>query len=139
MRTAIFLAQFDQLDAIRGFAAQAARDAGLQDSEVNAVVLAIDEACSNIVEHAYRGVKKGQIECTCDAGPDALTIILRDHGKAFDVSKVPAPDVGADLSDRRIGGLGIFLMRKLMDEVRFEAQGKSGNVLTMVKHKGRAN
>jgi serine/threonine-protein kinase RsbW len=137
MRTAIFLARFDQLDAIRGFAAQAARDAGMQDSEVNAVELAVDEACSNIVEHAYKGRKKGEIECTCDSGPEALTIILRDHGRPFDVSKVPIPDVDADLKDRRIGGLGIFIMKKLMDDVRFEALGKSGNVLTMVKRKGR--
>jgi serine/threonine-protein kinase RsbW len=110
----------------------------MQDSEVNAVELAVDEACSNIVEHAYRGVKKGEIECTCDAGPEALTIILRDHGRPFDVSAVPEPDLDTNLKDRRVGGLGIFIMKKLMDEVHFETLGKSGNLLTLVKRKGRS-
>jgi serine/threonine-protein kinase RsbW len=136
MRTVIFPARFEQLDAIRGFAAQAARDAGMQQSEIDAIELAVDEACSNIVEHAYRGRRSGEIECTCDASAEGLTIILRDHGKPFDVSKVPIPDTDADLKDRRVGGLGIFIMRKLMDEVRFEAFGKSGNVLTMFKRRG---
>ena len=136
MRTAIFPARFDQLDEIRAFAAQAARDAGLQDSEVHAVVLAVDEACSNIVEHAYRGKKKGEIECTCDADAEALTIILRDHGRPFDLTRIPEPDLDTDLRHRQVGGLGIFIMKKLMDEVRFEVLGKSGNVLTLVKRKG---
>jgi serine/threonine-protein kinase RsbW len=136
MRTAIFPARFEQLDAIRGFAAQAARDAGMQQPEVEAVELAVDEACSNIVEHAYKGTRRGEIECTCDASADGLTIILRDHGKPFDVSKVPLPDTHADLKNRHIGGLGIFIMRKLMDEVRFENLGRSGNVLTMFKRRG---
>ncbi len=136
MRTEIFPARFDQLDAIRGFAAQAARDAGMRESEINAIELAVDEACSNIVEHAYEGMKDGDIECTCDASSEALTIILRDHGKPFDSATVPIPDVNADLKKRRVGGLGIFIMRKLMDEVRFEALGRAGNVLTMIKRRG---
>jgi serine/threonine-protein kinase RsbW len=135
MRTAIFPARFDQLDSIRAFAAQAARDAGLPESAVNAVELAVDEACSNIVEHAYQGRKKGDIECTCDARPDALVIVLRDHGRPFDLSAVPLPDLEASLSKRRVGGLGVFIIKKLMDEVHFEALGEAGNVLTLVKRK----
>ena len=134
MRTAIFQARFDQLDAIRSFAAQAARDAGLKDSDVNAVELAVDEASSNIIEHAYQGTEKGDIECTCDCDKDRLIVILRDHGKPFELSKVPEPDLNSDLSHRQVGGLGVFIMKKLMDEVNFEGLGKSGNVLTMVKY-----
>lgn len=136
MRTAIFPARFDQLDTIRGFAAQAARDAGMQESEINAIELAVDEACSNIVEHAYKGLKNGDIECTCEASDQALTIVLRDHGRPFDSSTVPPPDLEGDARRRRVGGLGIFIMKKLMDEVRFEALGQAGNVLTMVKRRG---
>lgn len=135
MRTALFPAKFDQLEAIRNFVGQAAMDAGLTDSDVYAVEVSVDEACTNIIEHAYRGVKEGEIECLCDANPDRLKIILRDHGKPFDPATVPVPDFHADLKDRRIGGLGVYLMRHLMDEIRYETIRGSGNVLTMVKQR----
>jgi serine/threonine-protein kinase RsbW len=133
MRTAIFPARFEQLDTIREFAGQSARDAGLPDSDIDAVKLAVDEACSNIIEHAYRDIQGGDIECTCDLGKNKLTIALRDHGKPFDFSLLSVPDLTTDLAHRKIGGLGVYLIHKLMDEVRFEPLGESGNVLTMTK------
>jgi GAF domain-containing protein/anti-sigma regulatory factor (Ser/Thr protein kinase) len=135
MRTAIFAAQFDQLDAIREFAVQAAKDAGMDDSAIYAVELSMDEACTNIIEHAYEGKDGGEIECTCDSDVKNLTIIIHDHGKSFDPSNIPLPNLDADLDSRPIGGLGVFLMKKLMDEVRFEPMGEAGNVLTMIKHR----
>ena len=133
MRTAIFSAKFEQLDAIREFAAQAARDAGMDDSAIYAVELSMDEACTNVIEHAYEGMDGGEIECTCDSDGKNLTIIIHDHGKSFDPSTIALPDLDADLDSRQVGGLGVFLMKKLMDEVRFEPLGEAGNVLTMVK------
>ena len=135
MRTAIFSANFDQLDAIREFAAQAARDAGMDDSAIYAVELSMDEACTNVIEHAYEGMEGGEIECTCDTDDKNLTIIIHDHGKSFDPSAIALPDLEADLDSRPVGGLGVFLMKKLMDEVRFEPMGEAGNVLTMIKRR----
>ena len=135
MRTAIFPARFDQLDAIREFAAQAARDAGMDDSATYAVELCMDEACTNVIEHAYEGINGEDIECTCDSDDKNLTIIIRDHGKSFDPSSIALPDLDADLESRPVGGLGVFLIKKLMDEVRFEPLGELGNVLTMIKHR----
>jgi serine/threonine-protein kinase RsbW len=137
MRTAIFPARYKNLDDMCQFAAQAAKDAGMDDTEVCAVELAVDEACSNIIEHAYGLDKGGEIECTCTAANDCLTVILRDHGKPFNLSSVTEPDLSSGLEKRPLGGLGVYLMRQLMDEVRFEALGEAGNLLTMVKHKGR--
>ncbi|HEX7620804.1 MAG TPA: GAF domain-containing protein [Anaerolineales bacterium] len=134
MRTAIFSANLDQLEAIREFAARAAKDAGMDDSAIYAVELSMDEACTNVIEHAYEGTEGGEIECTCDLDDKNLTIIIHDHGKSFDPSSIALPDLDADLDSRPIGGLGVFLMKRLMDEVRFEPMGESGNVLTMVKH-----
>ena len=133
MRTAIFPANLDQLDVIRTFAAQAARDGGLDDSDIYSVELCVDEACTNIIEHAYEGIEGGDIEITFDSNGQALTIIIRDHGKPFDPSTLASPDLDADLDSRQVGGLGVFLMKKMMDELRFEPLGESGNVLTMVK------
>ena len=120
---------------MREFTGQAARDAGMDDAEVYAVKLAVDEACTNIIEHAYREEAKGKIEITCNITPEGLTVILRDHGRSFDPSTVPAPDLSADLRRRRPGGLGLYLMRQLMDEIRFESLGEAGNVLTMIKNR----
>jgi serine/threonine-protein kinase RsbW len=138
MRTSIFPAKFDQLEAIRQFAGQAARDMGMDDSDAYTVELAVDEACTNIIEHAYRGIKGGDIECTCDAKEDNLTIMLRDHGSSFNPASVSTPDLGTDLENRKVGGLGIYLIRKLMDEVHFEPLGESGNLLIMVKRRKQA-
>jgi serine/threonine-protein kinase RsbW len=137
MRTAIFPARYKNLDDMRQFAAQAAKDAGMDDTEVYAVEFAVDEACSNIIEHAYGSDRGGEIECTCTTANDCLTVILRDHGKPFNLSSVTEPDLSSGLEKRPLGGLGVYLMRQLMDEVRFEALGEAGNLLTMVKHKGR--
>jgi serine/threonine-protein kinase RsbW len=131
MRTAIFPARFDQLDAIREFICHAADDAGMDESGHCAVEMAVDEACSNVIEHAYDGIKGGDIECTCDCDDHQLTIILRDHGRPFDITAVPSPDISTALEDRRVGGLGVFIIRKLMDDVHYERLGDSGNVLTL--------
>lgn len=131
----IFPGRFDSLPRISEFVVGAAGTAGLSDEAVYAVEMAVDEACTNIIEHAYGGEGRGDIECTCQIKHGKLTITLRDHGYPFDPSSVPEPDVNAALEERQEGGLGLYLIQKLMDEVQFEFTSDSGNVLTMVKGK----
>jgi serine/threonine-protein kinase RsbW len=133
MRTAIFSASFDQLDAIREFMNHASKDAGMDEPGRCAVEMATDEACSNIIEHAYQGLSAGEIECVCEYDEQTFTIILRDHGQPFDMSSIPMPDLTNALENRKVGGLGVFLIRELMDEVRYENKGKLGNILTLKK------
>ncbi len=130
-----FPARFEYLDQVRNQVAQEARAAGFSDKAVYAVQLAADEAASNIIEHAYEGRADASFEVSCEFQKDRLVITFVDQGKSFDVSKVRKPDVKADLSERKIGGLGIFLMRKLMDEVHYKSTG-SENILTLTKRKG---
>ena len=134
MTSSIFPAKFEFLDEIRDFVGEQAHVAGFSARDVYSVQLATDEAVSNIIEHAYEGISNASFELSCEFNDDRLTIVIMDHGKPFDPSKVAQPDVKADLSDRKIGGLGIFLMRKLMDDVRYEITA-SGNRLTLVKRK----
>jgi anti-sigma regulatory factor (Ser/Thr protein kinase) len=137
MQTVQFIAKFEFLDEIREFVGDVARKNGFTDKEVYNIQLATDEAASNIIEHAYEGVTNGLLEISCGVRNKVITITLVDHGESFDPSNVPAPDLKADLSDRKIGGLGLFLMRKLMDEVHYEAEPrKNRNTLTMIKRKG---
>src|SRR5258706_454860 len=134
MPTQIFIARFESLDAIREFVVDAAHQAGLDEKEVYNVQLAADEAAYNIIEHAYEGVSDGQIEISTDIEDASLRIVMREQGKPFDPEEIAAPDVSAKLEDRLVGGLGLFFMRKLMDEVHFQYSPESGNVLTMLKH-----
>lgn len=136
MQSVQFPAKFDYLDEIRDFVGEIARKGGFGSKEVYNIQLATDEAASNIIEHAYEGVSSGVLELSCGIQGSAIVIVLVDHGEPFDPSEIPMPDLKADLSERKIGGLGIFLMRKLMDEVRYDSQpGKNSNTLTMIKRK----
>jgi serine/threonine-protein kinase RsbW len=76
------------------------------------------------------------MEIGCGVRGDELIITMRDHGLPFDPASVKPPNLTADLSERQIGGLGVYLMRKLMDEVRYESLRDDGNLLTLVKRKG---
>ena len=134
-KTAVFPGRYDSLTRIVDFVTAAAETAGLNAHDVQAVQLAVDEACSNIIQHAYGGEGRGDIECTCCIGTEGLTMTLTDHGASFNPDNVPAPDLCADLEGRMEGGLGIFIMRKMMDEIRFAFAPESGNVLTMVKRR----
>ena len=137
MHSVQFSAKFEYLDEIREFVGDIARTGGFADKDIYNIQLAADEAASNIIEHAYEGVGNGVLEISCGMRDGAITIIMVDHGESFDPSVIPLPDLKADLSERKIGGLGIFLMRKLMDEVHYESRRDRGNVLTMIKRRGR--
>ena len=135
MKTVQFAAKFEYLDEIREFVGGIARAGGFTDKDVYNIQLATDEAASNIIEHAYEKITNGVLELSCGVRDDLITIILIDHGESFDPSEIPLPDLKADLSNRKIGGLGIFLMRKLMDDVHYEVTANRGNILTMTKRK----
>jgi anti-sigma regulatory factor (Ser/Thr protein kinase) len=131
-----YAAKFEHLDEIREFVGAIAREGGFSDKDVYNIQLATDEAASNIIEHAYESVKDGILELSCGMQGDAIQIVLVDHGEPYDPDSIPMPDLKADLSERKIGGLGIFLMRKLMDEVHYESHPeKNSNILTMIKRK----
>lgn len=134
-QTRTFPGRFNSLATIGEFVNRAAEAAGLDACAAYAVQMAVDEACSNIIEHAYGGEEQGDIECTCRTNDDGLTVILRDHGRPFDPTCVPEPDLQANIEECTVGGLGLYFMRKLMDKVHFESTPDSGNVLTMTKRR----
>jgi serine/threonine-protein kinase RsbW len=138
-QTLTFPGRFEGLAAISEFVTRAALNAGLDARAIYAVQLAVDEACSNIIEHAYGGEGRGNIECTCRVDDVGLTIILRDRGRPFDPDLVSEPNKCPELDDEDCtgGGLGLYFMRQLMDEVDFTFTPDSGNLLTMVKRRKR--
>lgn len=96
------------------------------------VKMAVDEACTNVLEHAYEG-EEGRLEVHAQCTPSRLNIEIRDWGKAFDPTIIPVPDPSLPVEQRPVGGLGIYLMRKLMDRVEYRFDGQAGNCLTLEK------
>ncbi len=136
MPKSTFRADFQSLDEIRRFVAGSARQAGFSEKEIYSIQLAADEASANIIEYAYEGEGNGEIEVDCTWSDDEFNIVICDQGKSFDPSSVPEPNLADDLSKRKIGGLGMYLMRRLMDEVDYRFSPDGGNILTMTKRKG---
>jgi serine/threonine-protein kinase RsbW len=136
MPSMTFPARFEVLDEIREFVAEIAREGGFTDREIYSLQLAADEAATNIIEHAYEDIEDADFDVTCEMEDDTLVITMRDTGKPFNPSNVRIPNLKADLSERKIGGLGVYLMRKLMDEVHYISNPKTGNLLTMTKRRG---
>jgi serine/threonine-protein kinase RsbW len=135
MATAKFSGRFESLAGIRKFVSEAASNAGFNDKDIYAVELAVDEACSNIIEHAYGGEGKGEIICTCNDINNGLEIILRDDGKRFDPEGVSPPDFSVELDKLEPHGAGLYLIRNMMDDVDFKFSKDAGNELRMVKRK----
>ncbi|MBI5933600.1 MAG: ATP-binding protein [Chloroflexi bacterium] len=135
MKSVQYPADFQHLDSIRDFVGETAERAGFSSKEIYSIQLAADEACSNVIEHAYEGISGGKIEVECEARDGQIVIVIHDHGKIFDMSAVRQPNLGRDLSEREVGGLGVYLIHKLMDEVSFQSSKKHGNTLTMKKRK----
>jgi serine/threonine-protein kinase RsbW len=95
-----------------------------------AVELATHEALQNIIRHAHAGRESVLLEIQAIPSDECLEIRLLDEGEPFDVQRVPHLDPG----ELRVGGRGVYLMRRLMDELHCEPRRPSGNVLRMVKH-----
>ncbi|MFN2189149.1 MAG: ATP-binding protein [Candidatus Promineifilaceae bacterium] len=120
------------------FVVAGAEQAGFSVDELFRIELACDEACTNIIEHAYGGENVGEIRITWRIEANTFTITMVDDGPPFDPDDVPPPEVPGDKSDLnglKIGGLGIYFMRNLMDEVQFTRDEHQGNTLVMVKYR----
>jgi serine/threonine-protein kinase RsbW len=133
--TRIFPGKFESLPKIRSFVVQAAKKAGFVEADIYAVELAVDEACSNIIEHAYGAEGVGDIKCTYWITDKELEIVITDKGRPVEPESIPEPDFSVPLDQLKTGGAGLFLMRKMMDDVRFEFTPDQGNRLILVKHR----
>jgi len=127
----------NNLEQICDFVTECAANAGLDESEVYAVQLAVDEASTNIIEHGYGGECPSRIDITCETLEDGLKVILYDDAQPFEPTDVPEPETNVPLEELKPRGLGIFLMRKMMDEVKYQPTPDQGNTLTMIKHHAR--
>ncbi len=122
----------ERLSEIADFVEDAARSCGVGEQQIYDVQMAVDEACTNIIQHAYHGRPDETIDLTCECQGKEFVVVIRDFGDPFDPNQVPRPKTRDPLHRRSVGGLGMFFMRKLMDRVDFTFS-PGGNKLTMVK------
>jgi serine/threonine-protein kinase RsbW len=126
-------AKIDYLGALRDFVSKVGHKHGFSERVINAFKLSIDEAATNIIKHAYRDWE-GDITIRALVKKNSLTIILLDQGKFFDPRQVSDPDLKRYVDIGKKGGLGIFIMRRLLDSIDYR-KTEEGNELRMVKYR----
>ena len=125
-------AELNNLETMRHFVEESARALHVDQDTAFDLAQAVDECATNIVEHGYQG-QPGSIEIEIDRAGENLAIVLRDHAPPFDPTGVPPPDLTLPLEEREPGGLGVYLARHMVDEMRHRALPDGGNELTMLK------
>jgi serine/threonine-protein kinase RsbW len=126
--------QKDNLEIIRNFVSSIAKRVGLEETDVNKIELAVDEACTNVIQHAYEGDDSQKIDIAVKIDYSKFTVVVTDKGKTFKMDEIEMPDMKEYLAELRVGGLGIYLMKTLMDEVDYRAKSSGENEVTMVKY-----
>lgn len=137
MPTKRFTCSLNNLEKICDYITDCAKQAGLNETEVYSVQLAVDEASTNIIEHGYGQECPSRIDIKCDILEDGLKVVIYDDADPFDPETVPKPEINVPLEDIKPRGLGIYLMRQMMDEVSYQSSSDKGNTLTMIKHRGK--
>ena len=122
------------LARIRTFIKTQSINVGFDEETANKIVLAADEACTNIIKHAYKYSTKGKINVNLSFSQNKLKISITDEGTHFNSKSVPEPDLKKYYQEKRVGGLGMFLMKKLMDEVAYSQPNSKKNKVTLIKY-----
>ena len=121
------------LAMIRDFVSAVGQQAGLGDDDVSRLELAVDEACTNVIEHAHHGDITKDVIVRATFDEKTLRLEVLDSGSGFDPTKQPPADVARLVHERKSGGLGLRVMQTLMDEVSYEIGPGDKNRLRMVK------
>jgi len=124
----------ERLHKVREFVSDAARKFGFEDESISKIALAVDEACTNIIKHAYGYSPDQEIEITIRTKNSEFEIVISDNGKSFDPSTVKLPDLRDYRTKYRKGGLGMYLIYSLMDEVNYNRSRDNRNEVHLVKH-----
>jgi serine/threonine-protein kinase RsbW len=110
----------EKLIVVREFISDAAREYGFPNDEVGKIALAVDEACTNIIKHAYRYAPDQEINIEIRTNESSFEVVIKHTGVLFDPKTVKSPDMHDYIVHPRRGGLGMHLMRLLMDKVEYK-------------------
>lgn len=124
----------DNLELVREVVAKVAAKEGFGKDEVSRIELAVDEACANVIKHAYGNDTKKYIDILLEKEDDKLVVVVTDHGRGFNPNAIKQPNMEEYLKKFSKGGLGIFLMETLMDQVEFDIKPGVKNQVRMIKY-----
>ena len=123
----------ENLQVVRNFVDSVCAEKDIDASVSFALKLVADEACVNIIQHGYQSDPAGQITVSVAADATRVVITIHDRARPFDLNAVPIPDIISDWETRQIGGLGVYLIQKLVDHVEYVSDPATGNCLTLTK------
>jgi len=127
-----FPATIDHLPKAIEWVLSCARESGLGDRQLKDIHFAVEEAVVNIINYAYKD-SEGDFDIVCASHDDGrFTIEISDTGIPFNILSVPPPNMNADVTERTIGGLGVHLIKSLMDEVNYRYEGNRNILLLTV-------
>ena len=118
------------LSIVRSITSKIGEIYGINETIVNDLKLAVDEACTNIIRHAYKGDTTKKIILKYKLSPIQITVILEDNGIKADINKLK----GRNLDDIKPGGLGIHFIKRVFDVFMLDEKKKKGNRLILIKH-----
>jgi len=123
----------ENLAIVRDFIRKAADETGVNTEVVHKIILAVDEASSNIMRHAYKNNPEGEISYSFIVSGSECTVIITDQGVGFNPAAVRKPDLPVYIKEGKRGGLGMHLMKILMDNVQYESTESGFNKLVLTK------
>jgi anti-sigma regulatory factor (Ser/Thr protein kinase) len=106
---------------------------GFSSEDILDTQLAVEEIITNIINHGYKNAG-GEIAISCRINVNQVEVRIRDNAPRFDPLSLPEPDLDGTIQDRKIGGLGVFLIRQVMDEISYRYENGQ-NILVMIKRK----
>lgn len=125
-------ASTEHLAEVRDFVSLHASEFGFSDKEIHDIRLAVDEAFTNIIKHAYKNDSQKTVDIELGYTEQELWVALLDTGNAFDMRKYSQPDIRQRIKNKKRGGVGVYLIKELMDGVRYRTEG-SVNEIRMTK------
>lgn len=132
------IGDWTNLDTLLAFAIAAGDEMPLCDEQRYYLHLAVEEVATNIIKYGYPDGDRGVIHlaCICDDAATTLVIVIRDKGVPYDPNDCPPPDLSSNVQMRQVGGLGVFLIRELADDLTYHHDEESGwNELRLRKHR----
>ena len=126
--------EMTEVGRLRTFFFSVCREYGIDDETTKTLYLALEEWVANVIGYAYPKGMRGHVEVTADVSDGVLTLVIKDHGMPFDPTQQAEVDIDANLNDRAIGGLGIYLVRTIMDTVTYERTADGYNRLVLTKN-----
>jgi len=125
-------AELESLKIFREFIMQCCAEHDVPNDIVLELKLAVDEACTNIIQHGYKGMDPGSIILAFRIESERILVQITDFGHIFEPAEAPKPNMVAALEDRELGGLGLFLIYQTMDNIDYQTS-EEGNTLTFTK------